>query len=263
MEERPKKRRMHRRPQRRAEEFEKRTGKSYAETTARLRDTITKKNARIAVLTERLSKIRDEHNLEIHKLKILHRRDLRKENTKFSNLDSKFKDFKKKKGERNRVVIYKNKYKTYETPSTIKTFEKLMTDVKDLPEDYLTMFERLIKINQFLEDYNKENNTQLNYQHYIILLNLTFTRGRLQGVTAPKLVIPMMSQHMIRKSLNYLSDQGLCTKVNRISFRISMVGDKLLKDLKNFNSYGKSEVIEHIKKVSRLKDEGETDYENL
>lgn len=243
---------MKRTPVRKKEEFEARHGKSYAIVMKELRGTIKLKNTRISHLLDKLGSIKQEHDSEMNQLKILHRRDVRSLSTKLSNLDKKFKEFKEKKGERNRTVFYRNKYKTYEPPKAIRNFEESINRLKDLPEDYIVSFERLMKLNQFIESYNKENQSQLTITHYIVLLNLTFTRGLLQGVTAPKVVIPLTSPHIVRKSLNYLADNSLVTRVSRISFRISLLGDKFLEDAKNYNSYGKSHSVEYIKRITKL-----------
>lgn len=250
---------MKRSAQRRMEEFKEKRGRTYSSVVTELRNTIYKKNARIKQLSERLGTIKQEHEKYIHKLKVENKRELKKLNTKYNNLENKFSDFKNKKGERNRTVFYRNRYKTYESPTAIKRFESSIEDIRTLPEDYLISFERMMKLQNFLEKYNTENDTNIQVNQYLVLLNLLFVKSNVQGITAPKLIIPMLSQHIIRKTLKDLTVLGLVSQVSRISYRISLLGERFLNDARNFNSYGKNETVEFIKRVTRLQDDDETD----
>lgn len=246
-----KKRPMRRRQERAKQELEKNWGVSYRKRVARLSRTIYKRNDRIKVLLGRIERLKEDYGKLEHRLGILHRREIRKLETKLRNLQNKFDDFKERKGQRNRTVIYRKKYTHYEPTAKIKSFEKYCLGIKDETEElYITHFERFMKVYEYLKRYNEENDAELTLNHYLILLYLLFAKTGL-GVTAPKVTIPTLSPHTVRKSLNYLVELSLADK-NKLRFRITLLGEAFLKDVKNLNSFGKSEIIELAKRYSGL-----------
>lgn len=265
---RVKKRPMRRRVARRHKEFEAKSGGvSYEETIKRYTGTIKRRDDRIKVLMGRINDLKGANDKVIHELNIVHRRELKKLNTKIKNWEKRYKDFQKRKGIRHRTVIYKNKYKYYEHPTTVRNFEKTCLELKDnFSESHLESFEKIVKVMSFIETYNTDNNTALTLEHYLLLLVMLYSKPIIGGITAPKIVLPQMSQHKIRKGLNYLADVGLLTKQTRIRFKINLLGEEFLKDIKNFDSYGKSEVVETVKKISgyfKYEDGNDIDFENL
>ena len=244
------KRKMKRRPQRRLQEFEDKHGVSYSGMINRLKDTIRRREIKITRLETQLEELKVSYKKEIHTLGVEHRRQLRKAETKLRNSEKKYRDFQKRKGIRHRTVIHKTKYEHYEHPSQVKTFEKrcidLMTESKS---GYLISFENIVKYLTFLDDYNKDNGTSLTLLHYIVLLNAYLLKEEsTQGFTPPRLYLPQYSPHQLRTSLVGLAEAGFLNRLSKSKFQINLIGEGFLKDITNFNSYGKSNVVEALKK---------------
>ena len=243
------KRKMKRRPQRRQQEFEDKHGVSYSGMINRLNDTIRRRDRKITKLETQLEELKVSYKKEIHTLGVEHRRQLRKAETKLRNSEKKYKDFQKRKGIRHRTVIHKTKYEHYEHPSQVKTFEKRCIELMEDTKGILGSFENLVKYLTFLEDYNEKNNTSLTLSHYLVLLNSYLLKEEsTQGFTPPRMYLPQYSPHQIRTAVVYLSEVGLLNRLSKSRFQINLIGEGFLKDITNFKSYGKSNVVEALKK---------------
>lgn len=263
-----KKRPMKRRVDRRRKEFkDKHGGVTYSATILMYKKTIYKRDRRIKDLLERVSTNKKNHTKKLHDIGVLHRRALRSKDTIINQWKKKYKDFQARKGIRHRTVNYKYKYVYYESPTIIKNFEKTCTTLKDnFSDSHLESFEKIVKVISFIEKYNEENNTSLTIEHYLLLLVTLYSKPILGGITSPKVVLPQMSQHKIRKGLNYLAEIGMLSKPSSIKFKINLLGEGFLKDIRNFDSHGKSEVVELVKKITGLfkyEDNGNINFENL
>lgn len=249
-EEKPKRRKMKRKASRYKQEYLEKTGFTYEATIKKLRMQVNNKNNRIKVLEDRIRQLKENEGKVVHNLGILHRRELRKLETKLNNVKKTYEDFKDRKGKKHRSIVYKYRYKTYEHPRQVKKFEETCINLSEQRNNsYIEMFELIVKVLRKLEDYNKEHETELTLTHYLVLLNLFFVKESVAGVTPPKIILPQHSPHNIRKAVNYLADVGLIIRVSKTRFKINMLGEDLLKDIKNFDSFGKSEVVEAIKSM--------------
>lgn len=249
---RVKKRKMKRKPARFKQELKEKTGLSYEGTIKGLRIDLQNKKNRIKVLEQRIRDFKENEGKVVHELNKLHRRELRKKDTIYKKLQKTYEEFKERKGQRHRSIIYKNKYKTYEHPKEVKRFEEtcISLNTNGRNGSYIEIFELFVKVLRHLETYNNTNQTELTLVHYLVLLNLYFLKETLGGVTAPKIILPQHSPHVVRKAVNQLADYGLILRMSKTRFRINMLGEDLLKDIKNFDSFGKSEVVEAIKNLA-------------
>lgn len=250
------KRPMLRRQSRRIQEFTKKNnGVDYKRQIKRFNDRLRRRNNRITNLLKKVADLKIEYEKKLHAKDVLSRRELRKKDTLIRREKKKYKDFQQRKGIKHRTVIYKYKYKTYEKPSSIKSFEKVCLDLKDnISNNHLETFEKVVKLLNFLEKYNLENKTNLSFQHYLLLLVMLYSKSLVGGITAPKIVLPQMSPHMVRKGLTYLAEIGLLNKPSKTRFQINLLGEEFLENVNNeMKSYKSSDVLTLIEKMTGLK----------
>src|SRR5699024_610254 len=209
---------------------------------------------RIKVLREQLKSIEGEHKKEIHQIGVLNRRELRKLQTKINNWEKRYRELQNKVGKKPRTVFYRTRYKHYVPPAVVEKFENTLTEVRNnVSERHLENFEKFTKVLQHLDEYNYEFVTDLNITHYLLLLTLLFHKETLLGITVSNIEIPTLTPHTIRKGLNYLADKGLITRVGKIKFKINGMGEDLLNDIRNKDSFGNSAVLEQIKKATGMR----------
>lgn len=212
-----------------------------------LREKVERRDKTITGLKQSLISQKDDILRQVRQREIEQSREIRKLETKLRNAEKKHEEFKRRKGQRHRTIVYRNKYKHYEHPKEVRDFEKTLLDIRNQPELNIRIFERFTKVLEVLQEHNKITKGVLQISHYLLLLNTYHLKGNLKGITAPSVVIPSMSQHQVRKGLNYLVKMGLVSKVTRIAYRINLMGEELLNTV-NERMSEKSSIIENVKK---------------
>lgn len=248
------KRPMKRKRSREVAEFEARSkqipkNSSYSKTLVRLKEKIKYKENRIAQLLERIENLKIDYSKLENRLGAIHRRELRKQETRLKNLRKRYEAFKERKGQRHRSIVYRKHYKTYESDGAVKKFENHLTKLSEasLNQTHFETFEKLIKLYKFLS--TNEYNISLN--HYLVLLGLFLIKPtHIAGITVPKLIIPTLSQHVVRKCLKDLLVNDLCLR-SGIRYRITALGEHLLEDSRRTGRVT-SELLEIIKKQTGL-----------
>lgn len=257
-EKRQKKRPMRRKLSRSHREFADKEGQTFTQVRALLNAKIKRRDNRIKILKDKLASIEEDHKKDIHQLEILHRREVKKRETKIKNWEKRYREFQSKVGKKPRTVFYRTRYKYYEPPALVDKFEKTLVNVRDNVSDkHLENFEKITKILEHLDEHNYEFVTDFTINHYLLLLVLLFHKETLLGVTVSSIEIPTLTPYMIRKGINYLADKGLVDRVGKIKFKINGMGEDLLHEIRNRDSFGKSSVLEQIKKST-----GMTKYED-
>lgn len=245
------KRPMRRKLARSHREFLENEGQTFTDVRTALQQKISRRDNRIKILKEQLKSIEDEHKKEIHQIEILNRRELKKLQTKINNWEKRYREFQNKVGKKPRTVFYRTRYKHYVPPAVVERFEKTLTEVRDNVSDrHLENFEKFTKVLQHLDEYNYEFVMDLTITHYLLLLTLLYYKETMLGVTVSNIEIPTLTPYNIRKGLNYLTDKGLITRVGKIKFKINGMGEDLLNEIRNRDSFGNSAVLEQIKKAT-------------
>lgn len=248
------KRPMRRKLARSHREFLEKEGKTFTDVRTALQQKISRRDNRIKILREQLKSIEDDHKKEIHQIGVLNRRELRKLQTKINNWEKRYRELQNKVGKKPRTVFYRTRYKHYVPPAVVEKFENTLTEVRNnVSERHLENFEKFTKVLQHLDEYNYEFVTNLNITHYLLLITLLFHKETLLGITVSNIEIPTLTPHTIRKGLNYLADKGLITRVGKIKFKINGMGEDLLNDIRNKDSFGNSAVLEQIKKATGMR----------
>ena len=248
------KRPMRRKLARSHREFLEKEGKTFTDVRTALQQKISRRDNRIKILREQLKSIEDEHKKEIHQIGVLNRRELKKLQTKINNWEKRYRELQNKVGKKPRTVFYRTRYKHYVPPAVVEKFENTLTEVRNnVSERHLENFEKFTKVLQHLDEYNYEFVTNLNITHYLLLITLLLHKETLLGITVSNIEIPTLTPHTIRKGLNYLADKGLITRVGKIKFKINGMGEDLLNDIRNKDSFGNSAVLEQIKKATGMR----------
>lgn len=221
----------------------------------RFKRTIERRNERINKLVDIIRK----HDAEVNELKKVFRRELKKKDTLYNKLQKRFDEFKQRKGERHRSIIHKVKYKTYEPTKKIEQFESKCRNAKQLHQDYLGILEHKLKTLKFL---NEESVAEygLTEDYLTVLLTL-----KILGVPSKidEIVLDDMKKTTKRRVLTELEERLLIRRPTHRFYEITVLGDKVLNDYKNYLSYGKVETVEMLKKSSGLDDKKETDYDDI
>ena len=245
-----KKRRMRRTVERLDEERLKTRGETLTGKVRSLQNTLYKKNKWIEELKGRLRRIEQDHAKEIHELKKLHRRELRKKDTLHNHTKKKLQECRERKPRSSTKTVVK--WKHYEPPTKIRNFEKIVSSLREQPENNLELFEKITKVFEAIESYNEGRDFKLTLNHYLVLLNLDLLRSEVKGVTTTAIQIPMMSNHVVRKTIKELEREGLVSKWGKIKYRINILGDEFLDSVRNKQEKGKSFTLESIKRTVGL-----------
>lgn len=246
-------RRPMRRKQERANEEVKRDWGAYYKTlVSRYRQTIKRREDKIEKILSEISGIKADLKKGFRKKEVELNAKIRSLETQLRNQIQKYKDFQKRKGQRHRSIIHKTRYKTYQSPKGIKRYEERLSQLSEATTgtSYLEDYEKHVKLLSFVESYNrdKDQQCQITTNHYYVLLTLLFLRfDNGLGVTAPKIKIPTLSPHIIRKTLNHLVDLNMADK-NKLRFRITILGEDIINRVRKNTIKDSSYTIEAIKK---------------
>ena len=208
----------------------------------RLKRTLDRRNIRINNLVD-IIKSKEEVENELKKLA---RRELRKKDTKYRKLQERFEDFKKKNGQRNRVVVKRNIYKTYEPTKNISNFEDYVLKARELHQDYLGILEHRLKTLKFLKE--SEYGLDENDLQAMLILMVLGKPSKIEEVQLEHLSVATK-----RKILNTLDEKMMVRKPTHRFYELTSLGLDFLNNYKNFLSYGKSsEIYETFKKASGI-----------
>lgn len=249
-----KKRRMLRRKERLDKEHESRTGESLLKKYRALQQTLYKKKVLIRGLRERIKGFTEEKRKALREQEIIFNRKLRSKDTLYKKLKTKYDELRSRKG-RIRTTKTKTVFKSYDSPTKIRNFEAMCLEARETPTGFLESFEHLTKVLEMLEKHKLETGQVLTLNHYLCLLAIYMLRGEIRGVFTTSVTIPTVTTNMIRKCINELADYGYLHRVNKVRFRSTILGEQLLDSVRNKDMFGKSFVLESIKKMSGFKDE--------
>lgn len=234
---------MRRTSKRLKEEYELNKGEQMSVSLSRLRETVRRRDKRVEDLLQRIKDLKEQHSKEIHQLGILHRREIRKSETRERNQKKKVQEWKK----RNKIKRVKTRvrWKTYEPSEEIRKLEESVEKASKVSRRVKDFFEMSQKVDFFIDNKNKENGSDLTRESLIILMTLEFIDD-VRGVPATRPLLYNTSPYKLRENMNMLVREGYLVK-DSIWYRISFSGKELIKDAINYISYGSSEIIKVIK----------------
>ena len=206
----------------------------------RLRNTIKGRDSTIERLKRENRELRENEGKGIRQMEVLKNREIRKRETVIRNQQKKLVELRKKKRNRPKIV-YRNRWREFEPSSSVLSLKKSIENASQVTRRVSDIFEVLQKASLFIEEFNKENETNLTLEHFIILAG-TELIGDVRGVYATRVHLYNSSPHKMRKAFNELVKAGLMKK-DSVFYNVNALGSKFLDDLGNRVSYGSSEVI--------------------
>jgi len=249
-----KKRKMLRRKERLDREFEQRTGEPLRKKYRLLQNDLYKKRKIIKELRQKIKLFNEDKRKSLREQEIAFNRKLRGKDTRYNNLKAKYDELRKKKG---KTVVHKTKkiYKSYDSPTVIRNFETICLEARNSSKTNIEYFEMITKVLEVLGKINEEQDRGITITHYLCLLGAFFLKGEIRGIYSTSVEIPTIATSTIRRCFAELAEMGYLEKIGKLRYRINLLGEDLIEQVKDKDSFGKSFVLEAIKNASGFRNE--------
>ena len=250
------KRKMLRRKERLDKEFKERTGETLRKKYRLLQNQSYEKKKIIKTLRDKIRGFKEEKRKALREQEISFNRKLRGRDTRLQNLKAKYDELRKKRG---KTVVHKTKkiYKSYDSPTVIRNFETICLEARNSSKTNIEYFEMITKVLEVLGKINEGQERSITITHYLCLLGAFFLKGEIRGIYSTSVEIPTIATSTIRRCFKELADMGYLEKIGKLRYRINLLGEDLIEQVKNKDSFGKSLTLEAIKNASGFRNEEE------
>lgn len=241
-----KKRKARRTADRIKKEYELNQGESMKTTLQRLRNNVAYKNKRIGALNERIKELEEEKRKEVSEVSKVKNREIRKRETIIRNLNKKAQEKREREGRKfKRSIIYKNRWKEFEPSASVLSLKKNIQKVSSISKSRIEIFEIIQKISCYIDNYNKENGTNLTIESVVALITF-YLIDDVRGVMVTSHNFYGLSPHKTRKVINDLVKADLVTKKS-VWYNVNLRGGIFIDNLEEYLNKGSSEVLKIIK----------------
>ena len=206
-----------------------------------------RQNAFIRRINSLVKEIR-ELQRRLREFHLIFKREMRKQATRYMNLEKKYNELKAKKPS-SKTIVYRNVYKTYEPTTAIKKFESLMEDYRGANYTCLEHVEYILKLEEFYTTRRKNHQYDLSPLKLKILLVLVALD---KVVSVKTLHYLSVNNPSVSRALAQMEEIMLVRTPKRGYYEATALGKELMSAFKHYMARGTSSLLEGIKKQTGL-----------